>query len=185
MAYRIIPGRLAVISKEREMPSTQDSLQKDMHVMKILFASLITLLLAACSSVKPYPNLPKKNFSIQAVTDAGSLLTNVKAHLDIHSVKPDCSTIYIGTVNLDKPLVEIGIPNKPSYLAFVFNTSGFLKSNSGSLNAKTFFKPKPGYRYMAKVSYIDEIFDVQIFEMNPGGQSKELGFRDLDSCEAQ
>jgi hypothetical protein len=83
----------------------------------------------------------------------------------------------------DKPNVQIGIPTKyQSYLSFVFNTSGIFSANSGSMSTDTLFKPKPGYRYLAKVKYIDEIYEVVIIEMNPGGQGKELAFRDLDSC---
>ncbi len=151
--------------------------------MKSLLIAAITLILSACSGVTPYPDLPKKNFSIRAITDSGSLIKDVKASLDIHSVKPDCSTVYIGTVMLDKPAVEIGIPvKKPSYLSFTFNTSGAFSANSGSMTTGTLFTAKPGYRYTAKVSYIDEIYDVVITEMNPGGQGRELELKDLDDC---
>jgi hypothetical protein len=152
--------------------------------MRLLYIALITLLLSACSGIKPYPDLPNKNFSVQAVTQSGSLLQDVEAFVDIHNVRADCSTVYMGTIKLDEPSVEIGIPAKQqSYLTFVFNTSGFFSSSSSSISSNTLFKPRPGYRYLAKVSYIDEIYDVRIYEMNPGGkQSKELEFRDLDTC---
>lgn len=118
------------------------------------------------------------------MTDSGSLLKDVKAFVDIHGVKPDCTTEYIGTVKLDKPVVEIALPLKrQSYLSFVFNTSGMFSANSGSMTAGTLFKPKANYRYIAKVSYIDEIYDVVIYEMNPAGrQSKQLELMDLDAC---
>jgi hypothetical protein len=119
--------------------------------MRILYIPLITLFLSACSGIKPYPDLRNKNFSIQAITDSGSLLTDIKASLDIHNVKADCSTEYIGTVKLDKPIVEIGIPTKyQSYLNFVFDTSGFFSANSGSMSSGTLFKPKAGYRYLPR-----------------------------------
>jgi hypothetical protein len=155
--------------------------------MKILYITSIAIFLSACSSIKPYPDLRNKNFSIQAITDSGSLLTDIKATLEIHNVKADCSKEYIGTVTLDKPLVEIGIPVKyQSYLSFVFDTSGFFAANEGKMISETLFKPKPGYRYLAKVSYIKEFYDVRIYEMNPGGkQSKEFEFRDLDTCKEQ
>jgi hypothetical protein len=155
--------------------------------MKILYIALITLLLSACSGMKPYPDLRNKNFTIQAITDAGSLLKDIKATLEIQNVKADCSTGYIGTVTLDKPLVQIGIPTKyRSYLTFEFDTSGFFAANEGKMSYETLFKPKPGYRYLAKVSYINEYYDVRIFEMNPGGkQSNELKLRDLDTCVRQ
>jgi hypothetical protein len=86
---------------------------------------------------------------------------------------------------LNKPQIEIGIPNKPSYLSFVFNTTSTFSANSGSMSYNTLFRPKPGYRYHAKVSYIDEIYDVVILEMGPNGQSKELELRDLEGCDME
>ncbi len=51
------------------------------------------------------------------------------------------------------------------------------------MKSATLFKPKPGYRYLVKVKYIDEIYEVVIYGMNPAGkQSRELEFRDLDGC---
>jgi hypothetical protein len=151
--------------------------------MRILYIALIALILSACAGIKPYPDLRNKNFSIQAITDSGSLLTDNKATLEIHNIKADCSTEYIGTVKLDKPIVEIGIPTRyQSYLTFEFNTAGVFAANAGKMTANTLFKPKAGYRYLAKVRYIDEFFDVEIYEMNPGGEGKKMGFRDLDAC---
>lgn len=152
--------------------------------MKIRFVPLITLLLvAACSGLKPYPDLPNKNFFVKTVTDSGSVFTDIEATLDIYSVNADCSTEYKGTVKLNKPIVEIGLPPKQqSYLMFVFNTSGFF-SAEGSISSNTLLTPKTGYRYMAEVRYVDDIYNVVIYEMNPGGKkSKELEFKDLSGC---
>jgi hypothetical protein len=155
--------------------------------MKKLLALLIILGLTACSGIKSYPDLPNKNFAVKTVDDSGSsLLKDVEASLDIYDVSADCATLYKGTLQLDKPVVEFGLPLKQqSYLVFVFNTSG-LFSGSGSTIRGAYLKPKTGYRYLAEVTYVEAIYNVKILEMNPAGrQSKELELKDLHECMRQ
>ena len=77
---------------------------------------LVLSMLAACSAVKTYPNTLDKNLRVITKTDSG-----VDAAIEIYEVKPDCSIEYSGTVQLDNPDVDIGIPTgRSSYLVFVF-----------------------------------------------------------------
>lgn len=151
--------------------------------MKGLYVSLILLLLTACSGVKPYPDLPNKNFAVKTETDSGSTFSKVQASLDIYGVNADCSTIYKGTIHLDKPVVEFALPPKQqSYLVFAFNRSGFFSGES-SASSNTLLTPRAGYRYLAEVSYIKDVYNAVIYEMNPGGKkSRELEFKELDTC---
>ncbi|HEX5054946.1 MAG TPA: hypothetical protein VFX02_00465 [Gammaproteobacteria bacterium] len=151
--------------------------------MRILLLSLSALLLTACSGSKPYPDLPDKNFGVKTVSDSGAMLENGEASLDIYAVNADCATLYKGTLQLNQPVVEFGLPPKQqSYLVFTFNTSG-QNSGSGNTVQGAFLTPKTAYRYMAEVSYVDTIYKVKVFEMNPAGrQSRQLELKDLSGC---
>lgn len=142
--------------------------------MRTIFFFLSLLLLTACSGVKPYPNLPNKNFAVKTETESGSTFSSVKALLDIYGVNADCATLYKGTIRLDKPVVEFALPpRQPSYLVFAFDAT----------TRTTLLIPGMGYRYLAKVSNIKDAYNVEIYEMNPGGKkSRELEFKELDTC---
>ncbi len=150
---------------------------------------LITLILAAgfipgCSGLKTYSSDLDNNLRISSETESGSMFSSVNAELDIHRIKPDCSTEYAGTVELDGPPVDVGIPTgRSSYLVFVFESSGFLSSTSGSTSYDTLLRPRRGYQYDIKVSYKENLYNVVINEIAPGGKKRrELESKELAAC---
>lgn len=133
--------------------------------MKLYVAVLLmtSIALAGCSGLKTYPDNLARNLEIHTRTDSGSLLSSLKASLDVYSISPDCSTGYEGTVTLDAPIVSVGVPvEQPSYLVFRFNSSSFLAGTSSVTSYDTVFTPVYGQRYEADVSYIDDIYNVAI-----------------------
>ena len=139
---------------------------------------------AGCSGIKTYPNNLKKNLHVKIEKDSGSFFSSIKTTVDIYKVNKDCSTEYEGTVQLSKPTAEIGIPTgRLSYLAFVFASSGFLSSSSSTTIYETMIRPRTGYSYDAKVTYLDDIYNVEIFEKKPGRKKgRELESKDLSNC---
>jgi hypothetical protein len=134
------------------------------------------LLLAACVGGKSYSDgVAPKNLTLRTPSSA-------RAALGVHSVDAQCRAEYLGTVALDKPSAEIGIPaERWSYLVFDFSSSGlFTKSTRTTL--ETLLKPRAGYRYEAGVSYRDDIYNVVIREQSPRGAWREVAMRDLASC---
>lgn len=140
-----------------------------------LFTAIIFLY--GCSGLKSYPDNYSKNLQIKTTTDSGSMFSSVKASLHIYSVNTNCEGSYLGTVKLDQPNKEVGIPeNKTSYLAFDFDSSTFLGGRSSSISYETLLKPRPGYSYNIEVSYIDDLYNVIIKELNP----KKRSTREID-----
>ena len=151
-------------------------------VALLLFMSL----LAACSGIKSYPNTLDKNLNIRTDTHSNEFLGKVKADVDIYRVDTSCESEYLGTVKLDEPSVAVGIPpDRPSYLVFNFASSAFFSGSSSSINSATLLKPRAGYRYDIKVSYIDNIYDVAIREARPGKSAgREIERRALQTCKS-
>ncbi|HYS74702.1 MAG TPA: hypothetical protein VEM38_01245 [Burkholderiales bacterium] len=146
------------------------------HVCAALLAAG---LLAGCSGIKNYPDTLPKNLRIHAT------VSKVQAELHIHRVDPSCQTEYQGTVQLDRPSVEVGIPSgRQSLVAFTFSSSSFLSGSSSSVRYDTLLTPRAGYTYDVKVSYLDNICSVTIREIDPRGSSREIGRRDLSACKA-
>ncbi len=146
------------------------------HVCAALLAAG---LLAGCSGIKNYPDTLPKNLRIHAT------VSKVQAELHIHRVDPSCQTEYQGTVQLDRPSVEVGIPSgRQSLVAFTFSSSSFLSGSSSSVRYDTLLTPRAGYTYDVKVSYLDNIYSVTIREIDPRGSSREIGRRDLSACKA-
>ena len=145
--------------------------------------SLMAVLLAGCSGLKTYSSDLDDNLRIMTETDSGSVFSSINAAVDIHQVKPDCSTEYAGTVQLDDSSIDVGIPTgRSSYLVFVFESSGFFQGDS-SITYNTLIRPRAGYRYNAKVSYKDDIYNVILNEVDPGSnKSRELDAREMSAC---
>ncbi len=148
---------------------------------------LVTVsLLAGCSGIRPYPNTMDKNLHIQTKTDSGSFFPKVRAAVDIYRVDGNCKTEYEGTIQLSKPSLDVGIPShRLSYLVFVFSSSSFLASSNSTVTHDTLLKPRAGYDYHIKVSYIDDIYNVVIRETHPGkAGSRDIELKDLSACGA-
>jgi hypothetical protein len=143
-------------------------------------------LLAGCASfgLTPYPNeLPGKNLSIRTTTSTRSTFSSVRAALEVYSVDAQCRTQYLGTVELDKPSVAVGIPaDRWSYLVFDFASSGFLGGTRGRISRGMLLKPQADYRYEIDVTYLDDMYNVILRERLPRGVLRELPLPDLASC---
>ena len=132
----------------------------------------------------PYPNeLPEKNLSIRTTTSKTSTFSSVRAALAVHSVDEQCRTRYLGTVELDKPSVTVGIPDdRWSYLVFDFASAGFLGGTRGRISRGMLLKPQADHRYEIDVTYLDDMYNVVVREEQPAGMLRELPLADLDSC---
>jgi len=153
------------------------------HIIVLLLA---LSLLAGCSGIKTYQNTIYKNLHIKTETDSGSMFSKVRAAVDIYRVDAECKTEYEGTVQLKNPSVDVGVPSsRLSYLVFVFARSGFLSSSSSTITYNTLLKPRVGYNYDIKVSYINDIYNVVIRETHPRNKkSREIELKSLNACDS-
>ena len=144
----------------------------------VRFFALALLLVTAsgCSGLHPYRNTLDKNLTVRTKTVSGSILTSVKARVDIYTVDESCNLSYRGSVALQPPEVEVGLPTgTANYLNFVFSTSTFLASAQGATGFDRYFTTRPGYEYVAEASYVDGIYNVILKEKKgDGGQLREL-----------
>ena len=154
-----------------------------MKALRFAAIPIMAGVLSACSGLKTYHSNLEPNLKISTETDSGSILSSMHTAVDIHKVNPDCTTEYSGTVNLDDPTEDIGIPSgRSTYLVFVFEKSGIFSAET-STTYDTLIRPREGYRYTAKVSYEDNIYNVILNETAPGSKkSRELETRGLRAC---
>ena len=145
--------------------------------------SVMIFLITGCSGLKTYDSELDQNLQITTETDSGSMFSKVRAAVDIHTVKPDCSTEYAGTVQLDDQAKDIGIPpGRSSYLVFVFEKSGFFSAET-STTYNTLIRPRTGYDYIAQVSYQENMYNVILNEVDPKNRkSREIATRGMNTC---
>ena len=136
------------------------------------------LFLAGCASDSRYADLPEKNLVVR--TETGS----ARAVLGVHAVDAQCRLTYEGSVQLDRPVVRVGIPaGRPSYLVFRFATSSFLGSRQGSISEETLLRPRRGATYDVQVTYRNELYEVVVREVpEGGGRPRQLPLAGLSTC---
>jgi len=144
----------------------------------LLALACLLVIAGGCSGIHPYRSSLVKNLTVRTRTASGSLFTSVKARVDIYAVDADCNRSYQGSVQLQRPDVEIGLPaSGASYLNFVFSSSTFLASSQGSTGFDAYLQTRPGYTYLAEASYLEGIYDVVLKEQKAGsGKLKELDY---------
>jgi hypothetical protein len=144
-------------------------------------------LLAGCLGSKPYPNTLEKNLHVRTALDAGSIFSGVRAAMDIHRLNADCSMEYEGTVQLNSPTIDIGIPSRRwSRLVFLFDSYSFWGNRSGTITYETLLKPHSGSHYPISVTYRDDQYNVAIQETRPGSAlSREVERKDPHTCPLQ
>jgi hypothetical protein len=147
------------------------------------FLLLSVCFISGCSGLKTYHSDLENNLKITTQTDSGSIFSSLQAAVDIHKVNTDCSTEYAGTIQLDDSSKDIGIPaGRSSYLVFVFEKSGFFSAET-STSYNTLIRPRSGYKYIAEVSYQENIYNVIINEVDPGSRkSREIETRGMYAC---
>ncbi|HEY7531961.1 MAG TPA: hypothetical protein VH681_04155 [Nitrospiraceae bacterium] len=140
--------------------------------------------LFGCSGMKPYTNSMEKNLHVQTTIASGSMFSSVHAAVDIHRLSADCSTAYEGTVELNSPTVDIGVPsNRWSRLVFVFDSYSFWGNRSGTISYETLLRPLVGYHYPIKVTYRDDQYNVDLHETRLGSPlSREIERKDPRAC---
>ena len=145
--------------------------------------AITILFMTGCSGLKTYNSDLENNLRLKTQTDSGSIFSNVQAAVDIHKVNGDCSTEYAGTIQLDDSSKDIGIPSgRSSYLVFVFEKSGFFSAET-STTFNTLIRPRNGYKYIAEVSYQENIYNVIINEVDPGNRaSREIETKGMYAC---
>ncbi len=141
-------------------------------------------LLVGCSGKFTYPDTLAKNLHIQTETESGSIFSSVRAALGVYQVDDQCKIEYQGTVDLDGRPVSVGIPSgRPSYLVFEFASSSFLANSRRSISYETLLLPVAGRDYDIKVSYMDDIYNVEIRESRPGDAVvRNIERKDLRAC---
>jgi hypothetical protein len=143
--------------------------------------ALAGALLAACSGIKTYPNDLPKNLRVQTKASSGSIFQSLNASLHVYDVDSQCRVVYLGTVALDRALVEVGIPDqKQVYLEFSFDKSARFYNSSSSASYGTLMRALPAHRYLIDVSYTDDFYRVVV--RDAGSANRIVERLPLDSC---
>ena len=88
---------------------------------------LLALSAGGCSGLKAYPNTLEKNARIDVRTDGGTLLSRIGIALDLYTVDAACGSKYLGTVELDDAMIELGLPlDQKVRLAYVFSRDAII-----------------------------------------------------------
>ena len=148
-------------------------------------AALVTVgVLTACAGVETYESNLENNLQISTETNAGSILASMRTAVDVHTVNPDCSIEYAGTVKLGDQTEAIGIPTgRSTYLVFVFEKGGFFSNTESTATYDTLIRPRAGYQYTAKIYYEDSLYNVVLNEARPGSKKKrEIATRGMHTC---
>ena len=141
-------------------------------------------LTAGCSGIRPYPNTLDKNVQVRTETRSGSIFSSTRASVAIYRVDPQCRVAYEGTLDLNEPVILVGLPtDRVSYLVFGFHSSSFLGNPRSSISQETVLRTRAGHAYDIDVSYRNSLYNVVVHERQPRtGERRELELKRLSAC---
>jgi hypothetical protein len=139
---------------------------------------LSIFLLSGCGGDKLYRTTLPSNLTVSTIAKS------MTATLNIHSVDTQCNPSYLGTIKLNSETTDLGIPtNKPVHLVVGFSSTSFLRSSSTYSSYDILIVPRPEYRYEMAVRYVDNIYNVEVFEVNRNtGERQEVGGKGIQNC---
>lgn len=141
------------------------------QVGRVVLAGAALCLLAACAGHRPYSSDHARNLTFHTKLQSG-----MRAGVDVYTLDAQCRTQHQGRVALDNPRVEVGLPQgRASLLVFEFAGSRFLGSRRTSITKDVVLTPRAGRRYEARVDYRDDLYNVELKELDPrSGASREV-----------
>ncbi len=135
------------------------------HTIGLFFLS--AFIFHGCSGLKPYPQQKVNNISISTKVDSGSFFSYVEAEADIYTLDKKCQRMYKGTLKLEKDSIISGIAtDQETLVSFIFSNSSFLGNSNSSTSFPVYLKTRKGYKYDFIVSYKDNIYNVEVFEIH-------------------
>lgn len=146
------------------------------YASKIKYKSLygicfLLFFIVSCTELQVYPDSYNKNLIIRTIAKSASRSSAIKVTLDIYKVDNKCNAKYLGTVRLDSAETNVGIPvNQATFLVFNFNSISMFSSKTSSVSERTLLMPKKDNYYRINVTYVDDIYSVQIKRSRPGSQ---------------
>lgn len=144
---------------------------------RLLLPLVAAALLAGCGVARYHSTLPP---NLALSTQVTSKDLNVEVALDIHRMKPDCSSKFLGRVFVDNGQQGVALPvGEPLYIEFLFVSGGGF-SSIGDVRQGAFLTAKPNVQYRARVSYERGIYDVELREGGKGG--REIPSAPMSAC---
>lgn len=147
--------------------------------IKFLGIFLTLLLISGCASnYKSYQVDLPHNLEILSNTES------IRATLEIYNIGEKCEASYQGVVELDKSIINLGIPtDQHSHLVVSFSQQSFLSPSSHYTYNDFALVPRRGYLYSIDVFYIDDIYNVAIYEINRNtGKKSEMNIKEMRIC---
>jgi len=153
---------------------------KNKTVLIWLLNVLVVGFLVGCSSLRTYSDSLTKNLvvSLDKNSDSG-----VKGRVDIYLLDKHCQGPYQGSTWFEKTPKKIGIKeNRQTLLSFNYLLSDWL-TGKHSIITDAVIKARSGYRYEAKLSYIDSAYETFLYEINRRtGKRKTINIVGIHGC---
>ena len=141
-----------------------------MKTFQFMPIALAALFLIGCSAVRPFHEAPERNLHVRVKLKDDD--AKIRADLDLFAKVDKCNDSYIGSVELNKPVMDIGLPiGKELHLTYSVTRNSF-SGGRRTLNFLSSLTPRPGYEYYADLSWVDGMYNLEVFESQGRGKGK-------------
>lgn len=143
--------------------------------MRPLMCLMACALLAGCASSEPrYPNDQPKNVTINLHYESGGgFLSSSQANVGINAYAKDCSLHYKGWVKLSEGRNKVGLPiGQPVFLDVDLSGSSFGGYVQHDMQRGVLITPRRGVHYEVDVNYVDDMFDIRLYERTRAGKRR-------------
>lgn len=136
--------------------------------------------------MKPYPKQNTENIAVTTKLDSGSLLSSMKAYLHVYDIDATCKESYLGTISLDNEHIYSGVAVDKDMKFYVeFSTSSFVVwERNGAMGVPVNIKTKKGYTYEFDLVYDDDMYNVEVFEINDKTKKRQKLDFEKTTCQS-
>lgn len=151
---------------------------------KIIAVLAATLLLAACSSIKPYESKLAPNMELRYANAQKQFFTSTNAELDLYKQgKKACDLDYMGTTDFSRDPKSIGVPTGEYLYMNVARTTGGFFTSTNFKDIRVRFKPQAGKQYVLTYELGENSYDLNLEQKVSGGARKEVRLEAWDKCQ--
>ena len=151
------------------------------YLISVTLYSVLVGLAGCGTAAVPYQSSQPHNLSVHLADNSDQ---DVRYRLEVYRVNSKCNGEYQGTQKIPETGVQVGIEvGQRVLLDFHFTKVRWLHGSTTDVEVEALITPRDGVHYEAEPGYIDNLYDLKLYQIDPrNGEKKKMAIISLSEC---